>query len=159
MYDMFGPYDESVVKGAFDASLAPDGRDVAFLVNHRGVTMARTTNGPLSVCADPDLGMRAFLNAGRQDVRDFVSAVADELITEMSFAFWLREGEWSEDYMTFYIQEADIHRGDVSGVNYGASPWTSIAARGPEILGELERIPAGAAHAAIDRLLARLHRH
>jgi HK97 family phage prohead protease len=155
MYDMFGPYDEVVQGGAFVKSMATPGLDVAFLVNHKGLTMARTKNGSLSVWTDPDLSMRAFLNASRYDVRDLVSAITDELIDEMSFAFWLRDGHWSDDYMTYYISEADIHRGDVSAVNYGASPWTSIAARSGTILAELERIPAGAARAAVERLLAR----
>jgi HK97 family phage prohead protease len=155
MYDMFGPYDEIVTKGSFDKSMANPQLDVAFLLNHRGVTMARTKNGSLELWLSPDLSVRAFLNAGRQDVRDLVSAMSDGLIDEMSFAFWLRDGHWSDDYMTFYIEEADINRGDVSAVNYGASPHTSIAARSSEILRLLDLIPAGAARAAVDQLLAR----
>jgi hypothetical protein len=155
MYDMFGPYDEVITKGSFDASLATDGLDVAFLLNHKGVTMARTTNGTLSLWASPDLAVRAYVNAGRADVRDMVSAIADELITEMSFAFWLRGGEWSDDYMTFTIDEADINRGDVSAVNYGANPYTSIAARTAELLDAVDRMPAGLAREMTERLAAR----
>jgi HK97 family phage prohead protease len=155
MFDMWGPYDEIVTKGSFDKSMANPELDVAFLLNHRGVTMARTKNGSLSLWLSPDLSVRAFLNAGRQDVRDLVSAMSDGLIDEMSFAFWLRDGYWSDDYMTFYITEADINRGDVSAVNYGASPHTSIAARSAEIVRLLDLIPAGAARAAVDKLLAR----
>src|SRR6266487_3590060 len=39
MYDMFGPYEEIIDHRAFDATLAAD-PDVAFLLNHRGMTMA-----------------------------------------------------------------------------------------------------------------------
>ena len=54
MWDMFGPYDEIVEKTALDKSLAAD-PDVAFLVNHRGVTMARTTNSTLELTATAGL--------------------------------------------------------------------------------------------------------
>jgi HK97 family phage prohead protease len=156
MYDMWGPYDETIRAGAFDASLANPDLDVAFLVNHRGVTMARTTNDTLTLWADTTgLGARALLNANRQDVRDIVSAIDDGLIDEMSFAFYLNAGGWNETYDSFTIFEADIHRGDVSAVNYGANPYTSIAARAGEILAELDRRPAGAARAALLRLSSR----
>ena len=132
MWDMFGPYDESVATNALDKSLAAD-PDVAFLVNHKGVTMARTTNGSLLLKSDlTGLGTQAFLNAERQDVRDFVSAVMDEDVDEMSFAFMINQGEWDEDFENFRLTELDINRGDVSGVNYGANPFTSISARAAE---------------------------
>lgn len=157
MYDMWGPYDEEIRGGAFDKSLARDDLDTAFLVNHRGVTMARTTNGSLSLWSDSTgLGSRAWLNSNRQDVRDIVSAIDDGLIDEMSFAFYLDAGGWNESYDKFTIFEADIHRGDVSAVNYGANPYTSIAARASVILGELDHLPDGAARAAMLRLRSRL---
>lgn len=156
MYDMFGPYEETVKKSAFDSSLERDDLDVAWLVNHKGVTMARTKNNTLELWADTTgLGARAWLNANRQDVRDIVSAIDDELVDEMSFAFYLTAGGWNEDYDKFTIYEADIHRGDVSAVNYGANPYTSIGARAPEILAELAHLPAGAARAAFAQLTRR----
>src|ERR1700755_2665801 len=48
MWDMFGEYKEIVDYGALNKSLA-NNPDVAWLVNHRGVTMARTTNGSLEL--------------------------------------------------------------------------------------------------------------
>jgi HK97 family phage prohead protease len=152
MWDFFGPYEEIVDARAFDATLAAS-PDVAFLVNHKGVTMARTTNGTLELSAD-SLGLRstAFLNPDRQDVRDLVSAITDKLITEMSFAFMLNDGAWNESFDQFRIMETDINRGDVSGVNYGANPYTSIAARSREIMRDLDHLPAGAARAALARL-------
>jgi hypothetical protein len=62
---------------------------------------------------------------------------------------------WSPDYTEYRIQEVDLDRGDVSAVNYGANPYTSIAARSREILDALDRLPAGAARAAMDRLTKR----
>lgn len=158
MWDAFGPYSEVVSAGAFERALDAD-PDVAFLVNHRGVTMARTRNGTLRLKAD-DTGLRsqAFLNPKRTDVRDLILAIEDENVTEMSFAFTIPEGggQWSPDYSEYRINEVDLHRGDVSAVNYGANPYTSVAARSREILDDLDRLPAGAARAAMDRLAHRL---
>jgi HK97 family phage prohead protease len=155
MFDMFGSYGETVDSVSFDKSLAAD-PDVAFLLNHRGMTMARTNNGTLTVYKDSTgLGMHAFLNAARQDVRDLASAINDKLVDEMSFAFMLNDGAWSDDYEHFTILEADINRGDVSAVNYGASPYTSIEARSAEFMQDLARMPVALAQAAIVRLSSR----
>ena len=155
MWDFYGPFEEEVLGGAFDATLAAK-PDVAFLVNHKGITMARTTNGSLSLSVDA-LGLRseAFLNPERQDVRDLISAINDNLITEMSFAFMLEDAMWSEDYTKFSISQVNIDRGDVSAVNYGANPYTSIAARAREVLADIEHLPVGAARAALGRLQKR----
>lgn len=155
MWDFFGPYDEIVDHDAFTETLAAE-PDVAFLVNHKGVTMARTTNGTLELgMIDAGLDSDAWLNPKRQDVSDLVVAIEDRNITEMSFAFMLEEGWWNDDFTIFKITKVDIHRGDVSAVNYGANPYTSIAARSREILADLDHLPAGAARAALDRLTHR----
>lgn len=157
MWDQFGPYMEVIERGAFDKTLANE-PDVAFLVNHRGVTMARTTSGTLQLGMD-DIGLKtdAYLNPKRQDVSDLVTAVEDKDVTEMSFAFFLGDGagRWNEDFTEFRIGEADIDRGDVSAVNYGANPYTDVAARSREVLADLDHLPAGAARAAVARLQAR----
>lgn len=152
MWDMFGPYEEIVSSRAFTDTLAAK-PDVAFLVNHRGVTMARTTNGTLELgMAGEGLQSDAWLNPKRQDVKDLVIAIEDKNIDQMSFAFMLEEGRWSEDFTQFTITKLDIDRGDVSAVNYGANPYTSIAARSREILDDLEHLPDGAKRAALARL-------
>lgn len=158
MWDMFGPYQEGVSRGALDASLAAK-PDVAFLVNHKGVTMARTTAGTLELASDATgLAVVAYLNPKRQDVQDLVHAIEDKDVDQMSFAFRIDEGggRWNEDFSEFWISKADIHRGDVSAVNYGANPYTSIAARAGGVLADLEHLPLGAARAAQERLSARL---
>jgi HK97 family phage prohead protease len=154
MYDMFGEFYEEVDSTALDKSLAAN-PDVVFLLNHRGLSMARTTNGTLELNKDLEgLHMRAFLNADRLDVRDLASAVNDELITEMSFAFMIDdEGySWNEDYTKLTLTEIDINRGDVSAVNYGANPYTDISARAPDIIRDLRELPAGALADAQDAL-------
>lgn len=157
MWDSFGPYMEVIDRGAFTTTLA-SGPDVAFLVNHRGVTMARTTNSSLLLSMDDvGLAVEAWLNPKRQDVSDLVTAIEDRDITEMSFAFMLGEGggTWSADFETFRVNEADIDRGDVSAVTYGANPYTDVAARSRDVLADLDRLPAGAAMAALARLQRR----
>ena len=154
MWDMFGEYDEVVVGGAADRTLSRE-PDVAFLVNHGGVTMARTTNGTLELSANKTgLVSDAWVNPERTDVQILMSAVNDRLITEMSFAFMIPEGrgQWSEDFTRFEIHEFDINRGDVSGVNYGANPHTSIAARAREIMTHAEMLPPGMQRALATKL-------
>lgn len=154
MWDKFGPYSEGVRAGAGAASLAAK-PDVAFLTNHRGITMARTTNGTLELTeAATGLDYDAFANAKRQDVQILASAIRDRLVTESSFAFMIEEGEWNEDFSEYWITRYDINRGDVSAVNYGANPYTSVAARSREILADLDHLPAGAQYAAYERLAA-----
>jgi HK97 family phage prohead protease len=156
MWDIFGEYDEVVTQGAFDETLSKN-PDVAYLVNHRGVTMARTTNGSLELKADgKGLHTLAYLNPKRTDVADLVTAIEDRDVTEMSFAFRIDDGEWSEDYTEFRINKVDLDRGDVSAVNYGASPHTSVAARQSEVLADVELLPEGAQRAALATLQERL---
>lgn len=158
MWDDFGPYDELIESSAFAATLAAD-PDVAFLTNHRGVTMARRKPGVsdteqtlLLSMVGQGLKSVAFVNPKRTDVSDLVIAVEDGNISEMSFAFMLEEGHWSDDFSTFRITRLNLHRGDVSAVNYGANPYTSIAARSREVMRDVDHLPAGAARAVLDRL-------
>jgi len=156
MWDMFGSYKETMGSEALDKSLA-NSPDVAFLVNHRGVTMARSTKDSLTLAKDSTgLHVHALLNADRQDVRDLASAIGDGLIDEMSFAFMLNEGVWNDDFDEFRITEADINRGDVSAVNYGANPYTSIQARAADWLADIPRLSEPVARAAFQRIHSRL---
>lgn len=156
MWDVFGPYEEIIDARAFDETLAAN-PDVAFLVNHRGLSMARTTNGTLTLSVDATgLHSSAYLNPKRTDVRDLLVAIDDKTVTEMSFAFMLEDGEFNDDFDEFRITKVNLNRGDVSAVNYGANPYTSIAARSREIMSELDHLPAGAARAALGRLQQRL---
>lgn len=163
MWDCFGPYGETVAPSAFDDTLAAS-PDVSFLLNHKGMTMARTTPAPgrqptLALDADPrGLHSRAWLNPERSDIADLLTAVDDGLITEMSFAFMITAGSWDDDYEHFTIEAVDLDRGDVSAVNYGANPYTSIEARSREIMASLQHLPDGAQRAALDTLTRRFGR-
>jgi len=166
MWDMFGPYDEIVDGHAGDETLAA-GPDVTFLENHKGLSMARTVAMPgklaTLIVANEDvpeyattgLGSNAYVNPKRSDVNDLVIAIEDGQVTEMSFAFMIDEGWWSDDWTTYKITKFDINRGDVSAVNYGANPYTSIALRQQTILHDAANMPPSLARAVLRQLMGR----
>ena len=131
MWDMFGDYQE-VARGGMCAKTIADGCDVSYLVNHGGLTLARTKNGagqePSLRLAEDSTGLNtiAVLNTARSDARDLVTAVEDGDITEMSFGFQIVRQEWSPDFDQRDIVEVSLNKGDVSAVNYGANPATSL---------------------------------
>ena len=101
------------------------------------------------------LHSHALLNAERTDVQDMARAINDGLIDEMSFAFMIDEGKWDDSFEVFRLMEVDINRGDVSAVNYGANPYTSIGAREQDFMRMAREIPAGMAREAIVLLAKR----
>lgn len=146
MWDFYGPYTEIVSASAPAVALASS-PDVAFLINHRGMTLARTKSGTLTLGSD-DVGMpvKAMLDPRHSDVGDLRIAMERGDIDEMSFAFVITRGQWSPDYMEYRIEEFDLDRGDVSVVNYGANPFTSATLRGKNgaKAGLVARLQAGA---------------
>jgi hypothetical protein len=127
MHDMFGAYTEIVRRGAFAKTIA-DGCDTAFLLNHEGLTMARTKSGTLRLAEDSvGLHANADLDTSRADVQALRSGIARGDIDEMSFAFRTIRQEWSPDYDQRDLIELSLDKGDVSAVNYGANPHTSDA--------------------------------
>lgn len=126
MFDMYGPYTEIARSGMFTKTLN-ESPDVAYLANHEGLTMARTNSGSLTLTQDSTgLLTSAMVNTQRQDARDLVTAIEDGDVDQMSFAFRVRRQEWSPDYTQRDLLEVDINRGDVSAVNFGASPSTNV---------------------------------
>lgn len=128
MWDWAGAYTEVVRTGAFGKTLA-ETPQVQLLLNHGGLAMAYTKAGTLRLSEDSTgLHMAAEVNPTRGDVRDMLTAIEDGAVDEMSFAFRVTRQLWSPDYTQRDIQEVDIHRGDVSVVNFGANPATSVGA-------------------------------
>ncbi|MET9088138.1 HK97 family phage prohead protease [Streptomyces sp. NPDC004237] len=128
MWDWMGPYTEVVRQGAFAKTLA-ENPQVQLLLNHGGLSMAYTKAGTLRLSEDETgLHMEADVNTSRSDIADMLAAVTDGAVDEMSFAFRVPAGRsmWSPDYDERSILEVDMHRGDVSVVNFGANPATSI---------------------------------
>jgi len=152
MWDMFGPYTEVVSKGAADKTLSQN-PFVIFRWNHGGTAMANTRNGRLEIAAD-DTGLKigALLNPAREDVKLLIQAMEDGDVSEQSFMFTIERGVWSPDYTEYRIEEFDLDRGDVGPVQYGANPYTSIAARSGEILASLRSLPALARREALQIL-------
>ena len=127
-YDM-GWYQETIVRGAFDTTLA--GRpDVQLLCNHEGLPLARTTNGSLDLAAtERGLEFTATADPSDPDAARIASKVSTGLMDQCSFAFRVVKQTWDEDYTQRDITEVSLDRGDVSIVNYGANPNTSVTLR------------------------------
>ena len=161
-YEMYGGpekggWNEIVDRGAFKRTLGRN-PDVAFLINHEGMTLARTTAGNLHLTEDgTGLAVRAELDTRVSIVNDLVLLMQAGNINEMSFAFrvsgqqWLNaDGEevpwWDLSGIERHIQAVDINKGDVSAVNYGANPYTDASLRklidnlDPVVANELRRL-------------------
>lgn len=154
MYDFLGSYTEVIRSGAFAKTLS-ENPQVQLLLNHGGLAMAYTQAGTLRLAEDSTgLHMAADVNTSRSDVSDLMAALADGNVDEMSFAFRVPAGksQWSPDYDQRDILEVDMHRGDVSVVNFGANPATSVAMRGQD----LDQMDEGAARELYERLGRRL---
>lgn len=156
MWDMFGPYDEVVKVGAFEETLAQDGLDVPLVIGHDQIRrMARTTNGTLELSEVTDgettgLHVLAALDPADADVAYIAPKLRSGLIDEMSFAFRIDSGRWSEDFSTYTIAQADLSRGDVAIVGFGANPHTSGTVRAKNSQAErLRRARLGMARASL----------
>ena len=131
MWDFYGPYTEIVSAGAFADTLARADLDVPLVLGHDQLRrIARTTNGSLTM-EESDDGLRvlAELDPADPDVTYIAPKLRAGLIDEMSFAFRITRGQWSPDYTEYRIQSADLHRGDVAIVGFGANPYTDAARR------------------------------
>jgi HK97 family phage prohead protease len=135
MWDFFGPYNEIVSEGAFDATLARADLEVPFVIGHDQIRrMAATWNGTLKLSTDTQglLVDAPELDPADADVAYMASKIRADLHREMSFAFRIDSGQWSPDYDEFRINAVDMHRGDVSIVGFGANPYTSGGVRAAE---------------------------
>jgi HK97 family phage prohead protease len=129
MSDFMGDYTETISRNAFDRTLA-EAPDVNFLMNHDGVSMARSKSGTLKLSVDEKgLHSEARLDPARPDVQILRSAIEAGDIDEMSFAFRVNSQEWNEDYDERNISAVNLHHGDVSAVNFGANPHTASVPR------------------------------
>ena len=144
-YDIYGGPDEGgwteyVSFGAFTKTLS-EKPDVNFVINHVGMSLARTKSGTLRITEDVvGLAVSADLDRRQSAVNDLVIGMERGDIDEMSFKFrvirdkWLTADGvevpwWDLDGIKRYITEVSLHKGDVSAVNYGANPNTSADLR------------------------------
>lgn len=144
-YEMYGGADkggwtEHVDKGAFKRTLNANA-DVPFLINHQGMSLARTKAGTLQLREDTvGLEVKAQLDTRNTEVNNLAVEMERKTIDEMSFAFrvkkqsWLNaDGEevpwWDMSGIERHLIELDIHKGDVSVVNFGANDTTDAGLR------------------------------
>jgi hypothetical protein len=155
MWDWYGEYSEVISRGAFAKTLS-EKPDVAFLLNHGGMTLARTKSGTLELEED-ETGLHpvAQLDTRVQAVKDIQIQVGRGDLDEMSFAFRIVRAKWSPDYSELRIDEVDLSRGDVSVVNFGANPTTSIAQRSADVLAHLDTLDERQLAAIEERIAAR----
>jgi uncharacterized protein len=120
-----GPMTEVIAPGAFSRSLDRPVLDVVLRVEHRGCPLARTTSGTLTLSQDgTGLRSQATLDTRDPEVQSLLVKYERGDLRQMSFAFRCERDEFSPDHSTRTIRSADLHRGDVSIVTYGASSTT-----------------------------------
>jgi len=120
-----GFFKERIARGAFDDRLDDD---VRYLLNHKGMPMARTSNGTLKLeVREGGLWTRAELNDTQQS-RDVYAAVKRGDINSMSFAFTIAEDEVdAEQNLRTVTKVKQLF--DASVVTYPAYPTTTVQAR------------------------------
>jgi HK97 family phage prohead protease len=132
-YDM-GSYEETISRSAFTKTLSMR-PDVQLLLNHEGLPLARTTVAPgqpghLQLSEDSK-GLRfdAQLDRDDPDAQTLMRKVGIGVMDQASFAFRVIRQSWNDAHTLRTINEVSLDRGDVSIVNFGASPTTSVDAR------------------------------
>lgn len=130
-YDVAGLFTERVARTAFNRTLSHD-RKIHLLVGHEGIPLASTASGTLVLRADDHgLLVDAELDMDSPLARTVASAVRRGDMDEMSFGFYVREDDWSDDMTERELLEVQLD--EVSIVRRGANPATS---------GEIVDVPA-----------------
>lgn len=92
--DIGGFFQERILPGAFDKVL---GDDVQFLINHRGLPLARTTSGTLTLKVDQHgLAMESDLDPADPDAARVIPKLQRRDLSKMSFGFEVAKEEWDE---------------------------------------------------------------
>lgn len=145
-----------------DAFNGADLSDVPLKYNHNDSVpiLARTRNGSLSLNVDDrGLRIRAVL-LDTQDARDMYKRVEAGLIDKMSFAFTVKESEWSDSTTPITRTIKRFEKiWDVSVVDVPAFDGTSVSARSLDLLDSelrlLESKRAGRRNWSVAGLVAR----
>lgn len=118
-----GGFTERIAAGA--AAKSAREADVPLLMNHQGMTLARTRSGTLELESD-DIGLRvaASLDERNPFAAAAISALERGDIDEMSFAFRALRQQWNDDYTERTITEVKLF--DVTLANKGANPATLV---------------------------------
>lgn len=166
-YEMYGGPDkggwtEIVDRAAFDETLKRK-PDLHLLINHEGMPLARTKSGTLRLSADSvGLKVDADLDRSDPDVQRLEAKMGRGDLDEMSFAFRTIRHEWNDEETERRLLELNLDKGDVSVVNFGASPHTSAGIRSAidaitsgdmAELRELDPLDVRAAHEILGQLI------
>lgn len=130
--DIAGIFREVIRPGAFRNAISR-GDDVAFLINHGGLPLARSTSRTLGLSEDArGLKVSTTLDGSDPDVRRIVPKMKRGDLSKMSFAFSMDGGEqrWASSGDVELREILDVgNLSDVSIVTYPAYEGTSIAMR------------------------------
>jgi HK97 family phage prohead protease len=129
--DIGGFWDEVVAPGAFSATLAA-GDDVAFLIDHEGLPLARTRSGTLRLSQDTrGLRVEADLDPSDPDVQRILPKMRRGDLTAMSFAFrTAKNGDYWDESKTPPLRTLlDLTLRDVAIVTFPAYAGADIALR------------------------------
>lgn len=126
-----GGFREQIAPGAFAEAIEKD--DVRFLLNHEGLSLARTVAKTLRLAEDArGLAFEADINPDDPDWQRLLPKVVRGDISQMSFGFSVRPGgqDWAKDDEGRTIRTLKkLRLFDVSPVTYPAYPQTDIAVR------------------------------
>lgn len=126
-----GGFVEVIERGAFAESLN-DGVDVRALIDHRGIAIARTGNGTLTLEED-DIGLRVEIDTPDTTAgNDIYTSVQRGDVDQMSFGFTVRNGgdTWEEDDEGMLVRTlTGVNLLETSIVTFPAYPDTTIANR------------------------------
>jgi len=131
-YDCYGGPDmggwvEQLSQRSFETTLKAD-PDVQLLLNHGGAPLARTKSGTMRLTTDRrGLRVWATLDPSDPDVQALAPKMMRGDMDEMSFSFRVKNQEWDSNYTNRSITEVSLQKGDVSVVNYGMNPNTSVS--------------------------------
>ena len=133
--DIAGIFREVIRPGAFRNAIER-GDDVAFLINHGGLPLARSTSRTLALSEDTrGLRISTTLDATDPDVRRIVPKMKRGDLSKMSFAFSMEGGaqRWASSGDVELREILEVGSlSDVSIVTYPAYEGTSIAMRSRE---------------------------
>ena len=122
---------EIIMPGAFANAIQTD--DVKFLLNHRGLPIARTKSGTLRLSEDQrGLAFRAELDPSDPDVQRLLPKVRRGDLNEMSCGFGVADRadeKWTRDNGEMVRSLFKVSLFDVSAVSFPAYPQTDLNMR------------------------------
>jgi HK97 family phage prohead protease len=139
-YPIGAGIEERILPGAFARSIA-EGAQVSLRLEHDNLPLASTKSTPptLTLSEGDGSGLLAVANLNPLDPDTrMLKAKAENSPLEASFAFRCDADSWDPDFTKRSVRIANLHKGDVSIVAYGANPYTSVAIAERAMAGTLE---------------------